>query len=231
MPMEPPCAMMRPMLSARSSGALTTTCRSGFAESTSCTWCPAASSTSPRGEVTMPLFSTLGAMRYTWPPAGVVMAPWLRTLAVEPAAASKTRRPARKSSLAMLSAEATRPFTSTCAPAPNTIPFGLTRKTRPFDCSAPRICEGSWPTIRFSTALLAPCWMKRVVSPGPMLNCCQLRIAPGVLVIVRRPPWLLKVAPPCTTTAPMGSADAGLCVRQAATARTASLRAFMGGRS
>jgi hypothetical protein len=63
------------------------------------------------------------------------------------------------------------------------MPFGLIRKTLPFDCSAPRIFVGSWPMTRFSTALSLLCWMKRAISPAPMLKLCQLMMAPGVFVI------------------------------------------------
>ena len=55
-------------------------------------------------------------------------APSLRMLpAVVPAA--KDMRPERKSVLLMLRVEATNPATSTRAPAPKAMPFGLIRKT------------------------------------------------------------------------------------------------------
>ena len=104
----------------------------------------------------MPLFSTFGAIRYTCPPLGVLMEPaFFRSPALSPA--WKFHLPLMKSSLLMFNVDATKPFTSTCAPCPNTMPFGLTRNTRPFDCSAPRMREGSWPMMRFSTALLGFC--------------------------------------------------------------------------
>src|SRR5260221_4537020 len=155
------------------------------------------------------------------------MAPSVRMLpATLPAL--KTRRPERKSSLVMLSVDATSPFTSTCAPAPKTTPFGLMRKTRPFDCRAQRICEGSWPTMRFRTALDEPCCRKRVVSPGRIVKFCQLMIVPGVLAIVSRLPLLLKTALPLTTAPPAGLAHAGPCARLAATARRTSLLNLIG---
>src|SRR5688572_24344672 len=95
--------------------------------------------------------------------------------------------PARKSAFDRLSELATRPATSTRAPAPNRTPFGLIRNTRPFDCNVPRITEGSItpadPVTRFSTALEFDCWMKRVISLAPIEKDCQLMIALGEFVI------------------------------------------------
>ena len=50
------------------------------------------------------------------------------------------------------------------------------------------------PVTRLSTVLAADCWMKRVVSAAPIENCCQLMIAPGVLMTDNKLPRLLIVA-------------------------------------
>ena len=78
-------------------------------------------------------------------------------------------------------------------------PFGLIRNTWPFDCSAPRIWLGSCPVMRFSTALSALCWTKRVTSPALTEKLCQLMIALGVFVIVNTLPCWPNVAWPLTT--------------------------------
>ncbi len=174
-----------------------------------------------------PLFSIDGAMRYTRPPVGVVMVPSLRIAPARPFAASKTLRPAVKLSLPMSSVEATSPFTSTFAPAPKTMPFGFTRNTRPLDCSAPRICEGSWPVMRFNTALEESCCTKRATSPAPMLKPGQLMIVPGVLVMVRTLPRGSKIALPRTARPPSGMAHALPCAMHVARTRAMRLRIFM----
>ena len=155
----------------------------------------------------MPLFLTFGAIRNTWPPDGVVMAPSLRTLPAN-APALNLLRPSRKSASAMFSVDAVNPATSMREPCPNMTPFGLIRKTLPFDCSAPRIWLGSWPTMRLSTALFAPCCTKRVTSPGAIEKVCQLMIVFGVFVIVNTLPCWWKVAVPLTTTGAVGAATA-----------------------
>jgi hypothetical protein len=66
--------------------------------------------------------------------------------------------------------------------------------------------EGSTPTTRLRIALLADCWTKRVVSPVPMLNCCQLTMVRGVLTTVITPPCWLMLALPLTTCPPTGFA-------------------------
>ena len=90
----------------------------------------------------------------------------------------------------MLSVDATSPAVSTRAPAPNSTPLGLMRKTRPLATRLPRICDGSWPTTRFSTVAVEPGWMKRVVSPGWMENCFQLMMARSLAVMFSVLPWV-----------------------------------------
>src|SRR5690242_13228403 len=119
---------------------------------------------------------------------------------------TKRMRPLVKSASLMLRVEAAKPATSITAPAPNAIPEGLMRKTRPFDCSVPRMLEGFCDTTRLSTPLAAFCWMKRVISSFWIENCCQLMIAPGELVIVRLLPLEENVALPAATLPPDGFA-------------------------
>ena len=147
----------------------------------------------------------------------------LMTGAAYPGSALKFMRPARKSSFEIFSVEATNPATSILALAPKNMPFGLIRKTRPFDCKVPRMIEGSTPTTRLSTVLAADCWMKRVVSAAPIENCCQLMIAPGVLMTDNKPPLLVMLARPLTTVGPTGFAYANRPAKHAATATVTSL--------
>src|SRR5262245_9006098 len=86
------------------------------------------------------------------------------------------------------------------------MPFGLMRKTRPFDCSWPRIDDGSWPTTRLSTLLEADGWMNSVRSPRRIENCCQLMIAPRLLVMLSVLPLEAKLTVPAATEAPEGLA-------------------------
>ena len=118
----------------------------------------------------------------------------------------KRRRLLMKSLSDRRKVEATNPATSTCAPAPNTMPLGLTKNTRPLDCRLPKMTDGSTPVTRFSTWLLALCCTKRVSSPRLMLNCCQLMMAPGVLVTVKVLPTCENDACPLTTTGAWGLA-------------------------
>ena len=187
MPMLPPWAMIWPRFSAWSFGAETSTRNCGLPGSASCTLRPAARITSPFGAVMMPVFSTFGAIKSTCPPLPALMVPALPTPPATPPAVN-WRLPARKSSFVMPRLDATSPFTSTFAPWPKTMPFGLIRKTLPFDSRLPRILLGSCPVMRFSTALLPFCWMKRVISPAWMEKLCQLMMVLGVFVIEKMLP-------------------------------------------
>ena len=207
MPIRPPSAISLPRFTASPAGAVTVTRRAGLAVSASCTLRPAASRISPCGEVMTPLFSSRGAISSTWPPLAVVIWPsW--TSAPADAGPAKLSRPARKSASPRSRVEATRPPTSIRAPWPKTIPFGLIRNTRPFDCSRPSRLDGSWPTTRLRTALLAFCWTKRVSSSGAIEKPCQLMIVPGALVTVSVLPLVERSALPATTFAPVGLASA-----------------------
>jgi hypothetical protein len=116
--------------------------------------------------------------------------------------------PARKSASLSCKVEAVNPATSTRASRPNRMPFGLITNTRPFDCSAPRIWLGSWPTMRLSTALFASCCRKRVISPALIEKLCQLMIVFGVFVIENTLPCWTKLAWPATTWGAVGAACA-----------------------
>ena len=122
----------------------------------------------------------------------------------------------------MFSVEATRPATSTTAPRPNTMPFGLIRNTRPFDCREPRIWLGSPPVTRFSTWLALDCWMKRVTSPAPMENDRQSMMALGELVMVSVEPCCWNAAVPLPTVGSSGLANALVPGKQEAIASATS---------
>ena len=101
------------------------------------------------------------------------------------------------------------------------MPLGLIRKTRPSDCSAPRMLEISLPVTRFSTARLANCW-NLVSSLIPMEKPFQLMMAlpPAWLVMVSAlVPRPLKPTLPCATVGPLGFAPSGpaLSAKHAAT--------------
>ena len=59
-----------------------------------------------------------------------------------------------KSWSAMSKVVASRPATSTSAPAPNTMPLGLIRKMLPLAVSAPLICDTVSPVTRLSVTSL-----------------------------------------------------------------------------
>ena len=199
------CATSVPRFSALPAVAVNTTFTPGVAVSiTSIDW-PAASTICPFGAWISPEFETSLPTSRMVPPDAAVMLPWLVTLPwIAPA--SNLSLPAKKSAVLMCAVEATRPPTSMRAPWPKTMPFGLIKKTLPFDCSCPRIEEGSAPTTRLSTALDADCCWKLVISLAPIEKLCQLMTAPGLLVIVRVLPAALKVAWPLTTTGATGLA-------------------------
>ena len=108
--------------------------------------------------------------------------------------------------------------TSTRPPCPTMMPAGLISHTRPFELSVPSSTEGSLPSTRFSTALLAEAWLNRVVSPAPMENVFQLMMAPLLFVTVSRPPFCAKAAVPLTTCGAVGFAQVDSEAKQAAIA-------------
>ncbi|OQA33148.1 MAG: hypothetical protein BWY57_01407 [Betaproteobacteria bacterium ADurb.Bin341] len=198
MPMRPLSATMLPRLVAAVSLPVISTRTPGVAVSPISTVLPAARIVSPPGVTIVPAFSTCGAIRYTLPPVGVEMVPSLRTKPA-PGVFWKTKRLARKSASDICSDEATKWATSIRAPAPTRIPAGLIRKTWPFDCSWPRITEGSLVTTRLSTDEAAEGCTNRVTSLLPMEKPCQLMMVPLLLVTLRVLPVWLKEAEPATT--------------------------------
>ena len=68
---------------------------------------------------------------------------------------TKAYLPAIKSAFVMFIVEARIEPASTCAPGAKSTPAGLTRKTRPFAESVPKISEGFPPSTRFSRAAWA----------------------------------------------------------------------------
>jgi len=170
------------------------------------TACPAASTIEPFSTLIVPSLLILGATKTTSPPLLAEIKPWFRISAAFCKSANRIL-PLMKSWLEILRVDAINPAVLTIEFLPKTIPFGLTRKTLPLELSCPRMRDGSCPTMRLRMALLAPCWINRVISPWLMPNCCQLTMAPGVLVILRV--WLfgwLNETEPCTTVAPPGLA-------------------------
>ena len=187
MPMRPESEMSWPTFSACSASATTLTVTYGEDSEISSALFPAASTISPCGARMMPVFCTSGATRNTRPPEVVSMMPWLST-APAPGTSLKRMRPARKSSFVRLRLEATKPATSMRAPWPITTPPGLSRNTRPFDCSMPSmtLCgiAPPEPMTRFSTAFTAEGCRNLVRSLIPIEKLPQLRIALPLVVIV-----------------------------------------------
>ena len=85
---------------------------------------------------------------------------------------------------------------------------------------------GSWPTIRFSTALSPLSWIKRVTSPALTEKACQLMTVLGAFVIENTFPFWEKVACPLTTCGDEGTAWA--LPKQEATSSAASVRSGIG---
>src|SRR4051812_3180190 len=107
-------------------------------------------------------------------------------LTTEPPVPLKRRLPARKSESLISRVEATNPATLICALEPMTMPFGLVRKTCPFDCSEPLIEDELGPVTRLRVTDAELGWLMRVVSPAAMLNAFQLMIVPPVPVLTVR---------------------------------------------
>ena len=225
MPTRPDSAMIEPRFSALLFEAVISTLTPGAPLSISLTLLPAARMVSPCGVWITPSLVTFVPTRYTYPPTGVVMLPLLITLPA-PGWPWKFIFPAAKSAFDRFRVEATKPPTSMRAPAPTKTPAGLIRNTRPLDCSAPRITDGSGVTTRFRTLEAALCWMNLVVSLALIENPCQLMTAPGVFVIDSVVPLATTLACPLTTCGPTGFAYTSGNAKHAATKAT---RAFFFG--
>ena len=235
--MRPPLADRLPRFSTSPCGALSCRPSRGVAVSTRSTWPPAASTTWPSGASIRPSLRTPPAppISSTRPPLVLRNAPWLTTAALNAPSAAPPKlkrpvaRPARQASSSRCRVLATRPATSTRAPAPNSTPWGLSSHTCPLLDRLPRMCDGFWPTTRFSTLLLADGCTKRTASCAPMENCCQFSNAPALLVTVSWRPWVCTVAWPCTTCRPAGSTGPAACsappAHRLATARASGRKA------
>ena len=199
-------ASRRPMFTTESVGACTSKLTPLPSSGVSVTVRPAASVMFPPGASITPSLRMSGPTSSTEPPGPARTTPWLR---MEPPCPEKRSRPSRKSRSDSGRVEATRPATSTTAPGPIRMPFGLTRNTRPFDCRRPRISDICGPVTRLSTALAALCWTNRTSSFGAIEKLCQLMTAPGVLVICSAlAAGLANCAAPAATCGPVGNASA-----------------------
>ena len=139
-----------------------------------------------------PSLPTEDAISATRPPKLVRISPRLTMLAWLPASPVKLKRPASQSLSFRRRVEPTKLATSTRAVAPKSTPLGFKSQTRPLLLSWPKICEGSLPSTRLSTWLLASACWKRTPWPAPMLKLLQLRMAPGLLATVIWLPWVLS---------------------------------------
>ena len=112
--------------------------------------CTAPAAARPRRPAsTLPPTLSCGPTRATVPP-GARMLPSMRSRPVAPSAGLSCQRPSAPAVALTDSVVASRPPTSTCAPAPKTMPRGLLRNTRPLACSWPRISDGSAPVTRLN---------------------------------------------------------------------------------
>ncbi len=135
------------------------------------------------------------------------MVPWLTMLPV-PLPLNERVLPFRLASLTS-SVEATRPPTLTCAPCPNTMPFGLIRNTCPLAFNWPRIWLPLVSKMRLTAIAEADGCTKSTVSCGAMLKVFQSsdKFWLPCLMVVVLPDWLM-VPVPDTTCPPVGPARA-----------------------
>ncbi len=99
----------------------------------------------------------------------------------------------------------------TCAPPPNSTPFGLRMKTVPLALRLPKMLVASWPVTRFSAIAPAPGWMKLTVSPAWMPKADQsMASREDVWVMVVVVPFCPMLPEPEVTVPPAGAANAGM---------------------
>ena len=133
-----------------------------------------------------------------------MIAPWLTTLPL-PLPTKLRVLPVAVSPVS--SVEATRPPTLTCAPWPNTTPFGLMRKTWPLASMRPRIRLPLVSAMRLTAMDVVEGWTKSTVSCLPTLKLAQPsdRLALDCLMVVTAPDCVI-VPLPAVTCPPLGVA-------------------------
>ena len=152
--MRPPAALRLPRLNTSPGEALILTPTLGVVVSASSMLVPAARTICPPGASSTPSLRTDPPSSMIWPPRLVRITPWLSTEAGGPPLLNRWR-PVSQLASVVFSVEATSPATSTRAPWPNSTPCGFNSQTRPLLLNEPRIDDGSLPTTRLSTWLLA----------------------------------------------------------------------------
>ena len=109
---------------------------------------------------------------------------------------------------------ASKPFTSTCDPAPNKTPLGLSMTIFPLASRWPKIWLGLALLIRLSTTAEDDGWINCVVSPFAMVKLLQSITALFVdWAISTVLPEVVIVADPAETTPPAGFASAAVIAR------------------
>ena len=208
---RPPSAAMRPLFSTAASATprSTRTLTRPSPWKSRLTVSPAARAVLPPGVAMAPVLTTRGATRATTPPEAVRIVPWLTT-APAPAPPESRVRPARKSPSDRPSDEATSPPTLTCAPLPNTTPFGFSSQTWPLADRLPSMALAAPPPVtRLSAMALALGWTKRTAAPAPTSKVFQLvtRRCVACVMVIWAPLCAIE-AEPAAMAAPVGSACA-----------------------
>ena len=112
-------------------------------------------------------------------------------------AACNHKRPACASASPRRSVVATRPPTSTWAPAPKITPRGLVKNTRPLASRRPRITDGSRPVTRLTSSDVGPSCTTRTDSPAPIEKLVQS--IPAFAVV-----WSMRSVVPALPFGPAG---------------------------
>ena len=172
--------------------------------------CTAPAAARPRRPAsTLPPTLSCGPTSATVPP-GARMLPSMRSRPVAPSAALSCQRPSAPAVVLTDRVVASRPPTSTCAPAPKTMPRGLLRNTRPLACSWPRISDGSAPVTRLNRMACALGCSTCTRSPAAMLKLRQSKPARWVVWRICSVPGAVwaSCAWPWVGVAPSGRAQA-----------------------